>query len=69
MADIVREEGRREGTVLTLRNTLLRVMRLRFGKLPKAVERTVNATDDPTRLWDWLDRFATATTLDEVGIK
>jgi hypothetical protein len=69
MADVLIEQGRREGTLLTLRKVLLRQLRGRFGKVPKAVERAVNATDDGARLDTWLDRVVTAATLDEVGIE
>jgi hypothetical protein len=64
-----RAEGRREGAVQALRKALLTQLRGRFGKVPRAVERAVSTTDDLGRLEGWLARFATATTLEEVGIK
>jgi predicted transposase YdaD len=64
-----REEGRKEGAVEALQKILLRQMRSRFGKVPKAVERAVTATDDLARLATWLDRFVTAQTLNDVGIE
>jgi hypothetical protein len=69
MADFVRAEGRKEGTVLTLRKVLLRHLRNRFGKVPKSVEKAVNATEDTTRLDTWVDRAVTAQTLEDVGIE
>jgi hypothetical protein len=65
MADVHREEG----AVVALRKVLLRQLRGRFGKVPKAVERAVNATDDIARLDTWFDRVLTAPTLDDVGIE
>lgn len=72
MADVLRDEGReqgrREGEVRARQEMLLRVLRARFKKVPKAVERTVKATEEVARLDIWIERFATANTLDEVGI-
>jgi hypothetical protein len=64
-----RTEGRREGALQALRNVLLRQLRSRFRKVPKAVERAVNATDDVARLDTWLDRVLIAETLEDVGIE
>ncbi len=50
------------------RETLLRLLKRRFGNVPAAVSATIRATDDPEQLDEWLDRFATAATLDDVGI-
>jgi hypothetical protein len=69
MADVVREEGRREGAVQALQKALLRQLRGRFGKLPKRVVQAVNATEDVARLDTWLDRILTAPTLDDVRIE
>jgi predicted transposase YdaD len=64
-----RKQGRREGELRARQQMLLRLLRLRFKKLPKAVERTVLTTEDLARLETWLDRFATANTLEEIGIQ
>jgi Putative transposase, YhgA-like len=64
-----REEGRTEGAVAALQQALLALLRLRFGKLPRATERAIAATDDLARLQSWIDRFATATSLADVGIR
>jgi hypothetical protein len=69
MADVHLEQGRREGAAQALRKALLRQLRGRFGKVPRAVERTVNATDDVDRLDTWLDRSLAAPTLGDVGIE
>lgn len=72
MADVLREEGMeqglRQGGIRTRQEMLLVLLRARFKKVPKAVERTIKATDDIARLDSWIERFATANTLDEVGI-
>jgi hypothetical protein len=73
MADVVREEGRteglRQGAVQALREVLMRLLRKQFGRVPKAVERAVNATDNSARLNTWIDRVLTAAALDDVGIE
>jgi hypothetical protein len=69
MADVHLEQGRTEGALQTLREVLLRLLRKQFGRVPKAVERAVNATDDRARLGTWIDRVLTAATLDDVGIE
>jgi hypothetical protein len=72
MADMHREEGwqvgHREGTVVALRNTLINLLREKFGKVPRAVERTIAATDDVARLDAWLRRLVRVDTIDDVGI-
>jgi hypothetical protein len=71
-ADELREEGMeqglRQGGIRTRQEMLLVQLRARFKKVPKAVERTVRATDDVARLDSWIERFAIANTLVEVGI-
>ncbi|HEX5269735.1 MAG TPA: Rpn family recombination-promoting nuclease/putative transposase [Gemmataceae bacterium] len=72
IADELREEGmeqgRREGEVRAGQKHLMLVLRARFKKVPKVIERTIKATDDTARLGEWLERAATASTLDQVGI-
>jgi hypothetical protein len=72
MADVLRDEGRekgfREGELQTRQQTLLLQLRERFGKVPKATEKVIAATQDVGRLEAWLKRFATADTLEDVGI-
>ncbi len=68
MAEFLLEKGYREGAVATLRQVLLDQLRKRFGKIPKATERAIAATDDQTRLQTWIVRFATASSLADVGI-
>ncbi len=76
LADILREEGRKqghdegrqEGELLSSQRTLLRQLRLRFGRVPRPVEQAVRGTTDLARLDAWLDAVVTASTLADVGI-
>ena len=63
-----RNEGREEGQITALRDTLLRLLRQRFGTLPVAMVNVVKTTSDRPHLEAWLDRVLTAETLDDVGI-
>jgi hypothetical protein len=65
MADVHREEG----ALLALRKALISLLRERFGKLPRAIERTITATNDVATLDTWMVRFAKADSIDDVGIK
>ena len=59
------ERLRAEGRLAERRETLLRLLRLRFGEVPQAVvERVQKAKADS--LARWLDRFATVETLPQV---
>jgi len=44
-------------------------LKRRFGDLPDELSSTIRATNDPEQLDEWLDRFATAETLKQVGIE
>jgi hypothetical protein len=68
LRDEGREEGRQEGATSALQETLLLQLRERFGKVPKATERLITTTRDIAQLRTWLGRFASATSLDDVGI-
>ena len=63
-----RREGREEGAVQALQQALLRLMQSRFGDLPQEIALTVNRTQDVAQLGSWLDRFAAATTVEDIGI-
>ena len=71
MADVLIErgwtEGRTEAAIETRQQTLIRLLRRRFGKVPAKVTRAINATTTADELDEWLDRFATASSLDEMG--
>ncbi len=62
------EQDAQKAGLLTRRQTLVRLLRKRFGKVPSAVVSVVEATEDVDQLDKWLDRFATAQTLEELGI-
>ena len=70
--DVLKEEGRQEGerleAVRSRQQMLLRQLRRRFGDLPGNVVRAVENVEDVQQLELWLEQFAVATTLDEVGI-
>jgi hypothetical protein len=62
------QQGAQKAGLVTRRQTLVRLLRRRFGDIPSEVVRVVEATDDVDQLDNWLDRFATAQTLEELGI-
>lgn len=62
------QEGERRAGMQIRRQTLVRLLRKRFGSVPSEVVRVVEATDDVDQLDNWLDGFATAQTLEELGI-
>jgi hypothetical protein len=64
-----RTEGRTEAEIRTRQQTLVRLLRKRFDTVPRGVVRAVESTTDVAQLDDWLDRFATATTLDDLQIR
>jgi hypothetical protein len=69
LADVHRDEGRREGALAANRRTLLRLLRQRWAPLPPETEQTIEATQDANQLDEWLLRFATAEDLDSIGIR
>jgi hypothetical protein len=60
-------EGRSEAAIETRQQTLIRLLRRRFGKIPAKVTRAINATKATEQLDDWLDQVLTASSLDEMG--
>jgi hypothetical protein len=69
MRRTIADELKEEGAIKKSQQTLIRQLRRRFGDVPDELVATIRATDDPEQLDEWLDRFATAETLDEVGIE
>jgi Putative transposase, YhgA-like len=61
------EQARREG-LRKSQDTLVRLLRLRFGRVPRAVVQMIRATQDVEWLDTWLDRVITAPTLADIGI-
>jgi hypothetical protein len=68
IAQALEAKGRKEGERSALRKTLVRLLTTRFGTLPAGLVETINRTAQVRQLDDWLDRFATAKTLEDVGI-
>jgi hypothetical protein len=68
MAQADRERWSKEVTLENKKETLLRLVRLRFGKLPAETEQVIEATKDIERLDEWFDRAVTAKTLAQVGL-
>jgi hypothetical protein len=68
IADALRDEGRKKERVQSRQELLLRLLRGKFGRLPRAVEQTIRATDIISRLDAWFDAGITAQALDDVGI-
>ena len=68
MAEHDREVTRKETLIESLRSTLLRLLQRRFGEIPEDLVEIIEGTKDQGRLDGWLDRFATADRLEDVGI-
>lgn len=68
IAEALKEEGRVEGAVQSLRNALLRLLRLKFRKIPPGIERRIENTEDVDQLNAWLDALMTARRLPSLGI-
>jgi hypothetical protein len=67
-ADVLLEKGRQQAEVSSRQQTLVRQLRLRFGRLPRPVEQVIRRTTDVARLDAWLDGVVKAPTLDAIGI-
>jgi hypothetical protein len=61
-----REVGLREGEIKGARKLLIRMGRIRFGRLPRTTRATIEAIDDLDRLERLADRILTATSWDEL---
>jgi hypothetical protein len=72
IAEALREEGRQQGLqqgVLSgAREVLLDLLRSKFGRVPRAVEKAIRTTDDLGQLHAWVVRAGMASTLEEAGI-
>jgi hypothetical protein len=60
--------AKREAAIETRQQTLIRQLRRRFDDVPANVTHAINATTATEQLDDWLDRFATANSLEEMDI-
>ena len=63
-----RKKGRKEEQVRSRRQILLNLLRSRFGELPRETRAAVEANKSVPELDAWLERFATAVTLEDIGI-
>ncbi len=70
IAEAIKEEGilmgREEGVLEAKRQVLVRLLHLRFKRVPAAIEAEINATQDVQKLDDWLAEFVTARTLSDI---
>ena len=62
-------EGKAEAALESRRATLIRQLRKRFRAVPAEVSQTIDRTESVSQLDEWLDRFATATRLEEIGFE
>jgi hypothetical protein len=62
------EKGIEKGKLTSRRETLIRLLRGRFGELPHQLVETIEHTDDLQRLDTWLDRVLSAKRLEEMRI-
>ena len=69
MGKTIAEALRDEGRVSEARATLQRLLTRRFGQIPSDLVAIIEGTSDLEKLTVWLDRFATAERLEDVGIR
>jgi hypothetical protein len=68
IAEMYLDQGREQGQLQNARAILLRQLRKRFKRVPRKVEARIAATTNLQELETWLDNFATAAALADVGI-
>jgi hypothetical protein len=68
-ADVLIEQGRQEGAIKALQQTLLNLLRDKFGRVPRATEKVIRATKDQAQLDAWARQTRTASSLDDMGIR
>ena len=69
IADDLMDKGRKQEAVRSRRGILLKLLRKRFGDLPEQTVSAVQSSTSAEELDSWLERFATAASLVEVGIR
>jgi hypothetical protein len=67
-AEALLESGRQQGSLRTARDLLLNLVRSKFGRVPRAVEKAIRSTDDLDQLNAWVIRAGMAATLEEAEI-
>ncbi len=65
--DESKAEGEAEGVLHTQRQTLLHILRHKFGELPANVTRRIEETADLAQLVRWLDQALDATALADLA--
>ena len=65
MIKTIFEEKVDEGKVETGRNMVLTVLRARFGKVTKGIEKEIRQISDPIALESWAAQAATCQSLEE----
>ena len=68
IAEMYIDQGKQLGELEKSRAILLRQLRKRFKKVPRKVEARIAATTNMQELESWLDNFANARTMADVGI-
>ena len=69
IAEAIMAKASKAEAVRTRKQILLWILRMRFPQLPGEVVTAVQSRKGVKQLDDWLERFATAETLDEIGIE
>ena len=69
MRRTIADELEERGAIRNRQQTLIRLLKRRFGDVPDGLSSTIRATNDPERLDAWLDQVVTAETLEEIGIE
>jgi hypothetical protein len=67
IAEVIKEEGFLEGALSSKRETLMRLLWVRFKRVPETVQAEINATQDIEKLAGWLDEVVLAKHLSDMG--
>jgi hypothetical protein len=67
-ADVLIEQGRQEGAIKGKQETVLILLRDKFGRVPRATEKVIRATENRAQLNAWARRILTAGSLDDMGV-
>jgi hypothetical protein len=68
MLTVYEERGIAKGTLQTLRRTLSKLLRARFGELPERVVARIEAMESEAELDALLERVLMASSLEEMGL-
>ena len=67
-ADDLLEQGRKEGEVKGVQQTVLLLLRDKFGRVPRSTQKVIRATADRAQVDSWARRILAAGSLEEMGI-